>query len=156
MEDFVDLAYFASFGAGWITKNIFVYYCLLLICQLSHYRLTLPEELQIERFLLIVDGHKSRENYLPALILYLFNIDLLLLPSHSSHILQPFDICVASSLKSFFKEELVADNCDIFMNGGYLVKQTSQQLNAHTRTNSITLQLRLLSILFYHNRETTM
>lgn len=115
LEDFQDYAYFASSNAGWMTKNIFVYFCVLLICQLSHYHLTLPDELKNERFLLIVDGHKSRDNFFAALLLYLFNIDLLILPS--SHLLQPFDIAVALPLKAYFKDDLILENCDLYLQG---------------------------------------
>ena len=69
--------------------------------------MTLPYKLKNEHFLLIVDGHKSRESFLAELLLYLFNIDLLILPSHSIHLLQPFGIAVASPLKAYFKDDLI-------------------------------------------------
>ena len=89
-------SYFASSATGWMTSDIFTYYCLLLVCQVSHYRLTLPDHLRSERILLLVDGHPSRNNFKAALILYLFGIELVLIPPHTSHLLQQFDVSLAS------------------------------------------------------------
>ena len=96
--------YFCSSFSGWMTKNLFLYYCLNIISQISIYRLQLPKNLRDELILLIVDGHPSRSTFLACYILHLFNIDLLLLPPHTSHIMQPFDISMAAPLKIAFNK----------------------------------------------------
>lgn len=76
-----------------------------------------------------MDGHPSRNNFLAALILYLFDADLVLLPPHTSHLLQPFDVAVAAPLKSNFKNELVHQQFNqYFANGFNISKQTSREL----------------------------
>jgi hypothetical protein len=56
--------------------------------------------------LLILDGHSSR-NYFEAIsILAQNSIEVLILPPHSTHILQPFDIAIGSPLKSYFQQNL--------------------------------------------------
>ncbi|KAJ6247272.1 hypothetical protein M0813_18799 [Anaeramoeba flamelloides] len=53
-----------------------------------------------ERALLILDGHSSRINF-PALVLMRINcVDVVIIPSHSSHILQPLDVGVFHIFKS--------------------------------------------------------
>lgn len=42
LESYNQLAYFASSHTGWMTSNIFIIYCLYLVCQLSIYSLGLP------------------------------------------------------------------------------------------------------------------
>ena len=85
-----------------MTKNLFLYYCLNIVSQISLYRQQLDQSIRNEPILLIVDGHPSRFSFLCCYIFYLFNIDLLLLPPHRSHIIQPFDVSMASPLKNAF------------------------------------------------------
>ena len=127
--EYSGISYFAGTMAGWQTSNTFIYYCLLLVCQISSYRLTLPEKTRNERFLLLVDGHPSRFTFKGCLILYLFDIDLVLLPPHTSHLLQPFDVAVAASLKTNFKEELITERFDSYVLQGIdISKQTAVEL----------------------------
>ena len=128
-DEFKDFAYFGSTMAGWMTLNTFTYFTILLVCQLSHYRLTLPDDLKDESILLLVDGHPSRFNFTAALILYLFNIDLVLIPPHTSHILQAFDVGLASPLKTYFKEYLAAESFDDYIAyRSFEFKQTAREL----------------------------
>ena len=106
IENLIDNTFIVSTYSGWMNKDCFVIYVLYFCSYVTHYRLTLPQQLRDEPILLIVDGHLSRENYLANYILNLFNIDLLVLPGHCTHILQPFDVAVASPLKTYLKEEL--------------------------------------------------
>ena len=98
-----DVVY-ASSLSGWMTKNIFIFYCIFLISEISKERLTMKDELKEEPFLLICDGHPSRYCFVACYLLYLFNIDLLVLPPHSTHALQPFNFGVSSPLKTYFTE----------------------------------------------------
>ena len=129
LQEYTGLAYFSSSTAWWMTSQIFIYYSILLICQLSCYRLTLPENLRNERILLLSDGHPSRFNFTSALIFYLFNVDLVLIPPHTSHLLQAFDVAVASPLKANFKEEIIKQRFDLYLQQGFDVeKQTRREL----------------------------
>jgi hypothetical protein len=108
LAEFESYFNIASSRNGWMTKTLFRYYAILFVAELSHYRLTLPDGLHEEPVLLIVDGHKSRYDFLALLILFAFNVDVIILPPHSTHITQPFDVSIANPLKTFFKKELLA------------------------------------------------
>lgn len=94
-----------------MNHDIFFIWCLLFVCEISVYRLSLPENLRHETILLILDGHKSRGNYYAAKLLSKFNILLLILPGHTSHILQPFDVGIGSPLKAAFMKHFL--NCKL-------------------------------------------
>ena len=53
---------------------------------------------------LIVDGHKSREYPIALKLLKDNNIQLFVLPAHTSHVTQLFDVGVGSSMKSYFTD----------------------------------------------------
>ena len=129
LDDFAGILFFASSSAGWMTSKIFTYYSLLLVCQLSNYRLTLPEKIRNDRILLLLDGHPSRFTFNALLILYLFDVDVVLIPPHTSHILQAFDVSVASPLKTYFKEFLISERFDLYIEKGVdISKQTAKEL----------------------------
>jgi hypothetical protein len=77
--------------------------------QLSVYRLSLPPDLFEEPARLIPDGHISRANITALMIFCLFNVDILILLGHTTHVLQPFDVGIASPLKSEFKQQLMEE-----------------------------------------------
>ena len=52
--------------------------------------------------LLIIDGHSSRACPLALLLLRKASIDVLILPSHTTHVLQLFDVGLVSPLKTAF------------------------------------------------------
>ncbi|KAK8891366.1 hypothetical protein M9Y10_028574 [Tritrichomonas musculus] len=56
---FTNHVYLASSSAGRMTKNLFSYYCLLLVCELSYYLQSLPDEIINDRILLLVDSSDS-------------------------------------------------------------------------------------------------
>jgi hypothetical protein len=98
--------FFATSTNRWMTKDLWVYYSPILCAQISHYRLLLTLAVRDEDILLIIDGHKSRLSLLAALIFEMNGIDVLVLPPHSSHLLQMFDVGPVSPIKTAFKEEL--------------------------------------------------
>ena len=112
LEEFQMDAYFASSISGWMNKKLFTYWALCFLSEILIYRLQLPASLRHERILLILDGHKSRANFFVAKLFDHFGIDILILPGHTSHMLQPFDVAVASSLKTEFKKNLIAYEFD--------------------------------------------
>lgn len=113
LEMFDGKCYIGSTLSGWMTKVSFACYALIFVMQLSLYRLTLPSYLAEESVLLVVDGHSSRLNFEACLLLYYFNVDLLILPGHTSHVMQPFDVSIGSPLKSSLKECLTRKQFNI-------------------------------------------
>ena len=113
LEIFNGYAYFASSTSGWMNKNIFTYWALIFLTDISLYRLGLPIELRNQRILLLLDGHKSRNNYFVARVFDYFGIDILIFPGHTSHLLQAFDVAIASPLKSAYKEWLLLYDLDL-------------------------------------------
>ena len=124
-------ANFASSPSGWMNKRIFTYWALCFLSEILIYRLTLDENLRNERILLIMDGHKSRANFFVAKLFDAFGIDILILPGHTSHLLQPFDVSVASSLKVEYQKNLMAYNVTFDENG--LIKSDSKLNQAEVR-----------------------
>jgi 4-hydroxybenzoate polyprenyltransferase len=53
--------------------------------------------------LLIFDGHGSYETTDFMYLCYQHNVHLLFLPLHTSHVLQPLDLSVFSSLKTYYQ-----------------------------------------------------
>ena len=103
--------------------------------------MTLQPKIREDPILFISDGHPSRYSFKALLILYLFNIQLLLIPPHTSHLLQPFDVVVASPLKNYFKEELVSQKFNNYIQNGIdIIKQTRRELRdslIHSFINSL-------------------
>ena len=103
-----------STPSGWQTRDTFLLWCINFINWLSQYRLSLDESINSDRAVLIMDGHTSRENPLALYILKLNNIDVLILPSHCTHLLQMFDVVLASPFKKKFSKlfnKLFNKNC---------------------------------------------
>ena len=96
---------FTTSSTGWITSDLFLYYFIYLISEIQTLRM-LNSDLREGRFLVISDGHPTRNNLLELLLLDSFDIDLLILPEHSTHITQPIDVCITSPLKLYIEEEL--------------------------------------------------
>ena len=97
----------ASSANGWMTKYLFLDYVINFCHWLTFYRLQLPRDLRAKTAILVLDGHATRLN--PAALEYLkrFNVKVVTLPSHSTHILQPFDVGVAGAFKAQFKKSMV-------------------------------------------------
>jgi hypothetical protein len=140
LEDFNDEVFFSTSLTGWMTKTIFSYYCLLFISQIMIHRMTLPEHLRQERILLIVDGHKSRNNYPAGKILNDFAVDLLVLPGHCSHVLQPFDVSIAAPLKVEFKkifsESRFPSSAELLLKAPFEAKKFTTSKLRHTMIDS--------------------
>ena len=107
LKEFEGKAYFASSLSGWMNAKIFTYWALTFLAQISIYRLELPPELRNQRILLLLDGHRSRINYFVSRLFDFYGIDILIFPGHTSHILQAFDVSVASPLKCSYKRRIL-------------------------------------------------
>jgi hypothetical protein len=99
-----DKANFLSSSSEWMTKRAFLIWCFFLIYELSVYRVQLPPELQTQRFVVLIDGHSSRSCWEAMKLLSENLIDVVCLPSHTTQILQPFDMTVGSALKNEFEK----------------------------------------------------
>ena len=106
LESFKSHAWFGSSANGWMTKKIFLAWCVNFANWMTHFRSQLPPDKAHLTALLYLDGHMTRLN--PAGIDYLKknNIMVIIFPSHISHIIQPFDVGCGSPLKSMFKKLL--------------------------------------------------
>ena len=118
---------FASNSSGWETRETFLLWTICFINELSVYRQDLPAEIRNNEALLIIDGHSSRENAYAMQLFAEANIIVLVIPAHTSHILQMFDVALAPPLKRSFS--------DIFNEG--LKKLVSGNMAAKYRTLTI-------------------
>jgi hypothetical protein len=59
-----------------------------------------------EKRLLVLDGHGSHETTDFMYLCFQHNIHLLFLPPHTSHVLQPLDLSVFSSMKRSYRKEI--------------------------------------------------
>jgi hypothetical protein len=107
LSEFESDAHFATTPTGWMNRNLFTAWAICFCSELSVYRLTLPPEIRDEPILLILDGHPSRLHLEALTILDACGVDVLCLPAHSTHVLQPFDVAIASPLKVYFKKRLM-------------------------------------------------
>jgi hypothetical protein len=107
LGELIDLEchyFFAPPVNGWIAKDLGIYYVLIFSAQMNEYRLSLPEAIRDTEILLVIGGYKRRLSFFTAIIFFLNSIEVLDLPAHSSHLLQMFDVSVASPLKTAFKQ----------------------------------------------------
>ena len=93
-----------SSESGWQNRNSFLIWTLNFINWLSCYRLQLDPEIRDQTAVLILDGHNSRENPLSLYFLKSFNIEVLILPAHTTHLLQIFDVILARKFKKKFSK----------------------------------------------------
>lgn len=99
-----DVAWFGSSSQGWMNEGLFYAWCMLFCAWTSVYRATkLAAPLKNAEILLIVDGHYSRRCPQAIDLLRFHRIKVLILPAHTTHLLQAFDVVLAAPLKSHFK-----------------------------------------------------
>ena len=136
LEKFNDSAYFASSTSGWMTRTLFRYYAMIFISEISFLRPRWPEELREESVLLLVDGHPSRWDFKSCLLFYLFNVDLATYPGHCSHLLQAFDVGIASVLKTALKQLLSLGTFDEFLTNHSIQSLSTAQKRTLTQIRS--------------------
>lgn len=93
---FKKQAMFAMAPNGWITNRLFLAFIVYFVHSVSEFRVRTQN---FETVWLIVDGHKSRNNTLAIEYCAKHNIKILVLPAHTSHVTQPFDVGLASPMK---------------------------------------------------------
>lgn len=97
-------AYFASSSNGWQTRDTFLFFVICFINWLSLFRKTLEKSIRDKDALLILDGHKSRENPIALKLLKQNKVTVFILPAHTSHLTQIFDVGIASPMKGVFTQ----------------------------------------------------
>jgi serine/threonine protein kinase len=103
--DLIDIvqnqqAWLVSSPKGWQIRDTFFLWAVHFCHWSTSYRSKLPDPLmRMGKILLILDGHVSRACPAALDLFRLFKIDVLILPAHTSHVLQMFDIGIAASLK---------------------------------------------------------
>ncbi|KAH9292038.1 hypothetical protein KI387_042776 [Taxus chinensis] len=89
----------ATQSHAWMTKDLFMNW-------LHHFASSVPGGVSpTNRHLLIFDGHGSHVALGTIQEARSLGIDLLTLPAHTSHKLQPLDVSVFAPFKTYFKEE---------------------------------------------------
>lgn len=101
LEYFKDYAFFSSSPSGWITKRLFTAFSVYFCNEISLFKI---EHNISEDIWLILDGHRSRINSIAIEYFIQNNVNLLILPSHTSHVCQPFDVGLASPMKRRIKD----------------------------------------------------
>ena len=96
LKSFRQQAMFASAPNGWITNKLFIGFVMYFVNLVSQFRV---QTQNFDTVWLIVDGHKSRCNSLAVEFCVQHNVKLLVLPAHTSHVTQPFDVGLASPMK---------------------------------------------------------
>ena len=93
----VDDLFSATSENGWITSHLWDIWCIIFVSHVSvkrAYGFLDPSK----PIILFVDGHLSRLSPFGMRLLVKFNIICIVFPSHSSHILQPFDVTFENGL----------------------------------------------------------
>jgi hypothetical protein len=107
LQEFVPTVSFASNVSGWMNRELFQVWTLDILGQISRHRETeVPEPLQDQWIVLIVDGHVSRWDFESNLLFHWAKVWMIILPGHATHVRQPVDIGVTSPIKTNFKQKL--------------------------------------------------
>jgi hypothetical protein len=110
-----------------MTKQAFLIHAHFLVDELREYRRSLPLEIADQRFLLVLDGHSSRFTVEAIGFLAGQGVDVLILPPHCTHVLQAFDVCLASPFKTRLAQ--LCDDADLTLTET-AVFQLSESLSA--------------------------
>jgi hypothetical protein len=128
------LTLFASSCSGWITGDIFTMFAIDFCSQLNLYHLSLPSYIADEPVLLLLDGHISQRNITVLMTFYLFNVDIWIIPCHTTHVLQPFDVGIAAPFIAEFKQQLRQE-----------INSLAAELTAGQRTKADTLRCHMVA-----------
>ena len=89
---------------GWMNREIFLFWCICFIGWLNEYRTNLDPLIADKPCVLILDGHNSRQNPLAMELLAQNRVRVIVLPAHTTHVLQVFDVGLAGVLKKLFTD----------------------------------------------------
>ena len=95
-----------STSSGWMDRWAFMEWTLVFISWLQDFRRSLGPNYYMATILLILDGHSSRECPIALELLDINHVKILVLPAHSTHILQLFDVGLAGPMKDKYTQLL--------------------------------------------------
>ena len=104
LKTFVDsgMIWLSSSPSGWMNRQLFLAWTINFCNWLYQYRMQLPATIAHSEAVLLMDGHTSRECPAALEILQYFNCRVIILPAHTTHVLQLFDVGLASPMKKRF------------------------------------------------------
>lgn len=109
-----NLCWFGSTEKGYMTEGSFYLWAVLFVTWLSGYRATcLPEPLKCAQILLIIDGCASHHCPEALDLFSKSNVTVVVLPAHTSHLLQAFDVGIASTLKAYFRKFIIDEKKNV-------------------------------------------
>ena len=94
-----------STTSGWMNRWSFALWSFFFIVWYVNYIDNSNGAYSNHQALLVLDGHTSRENPISLQLFKMFGIRVLVLPSHTTHVLQLFDVGIAGALKERFTRE---------------------------------------------------
>ena len=94
-------AFFSSSPSGWITGRLFIAFCIYFCNMVSKFKA--EQEITADSWL-IIDGHKTRANSIAVEYCAQHGVQLVILPAHTSHVTQPFDVGLASPMKTKIRQ----------------------------------------------------
>ena len=95
-----------STSSGWMERWSFLMWTICFIGWFTLYKDSLDSNYADKSGVLIVDGHSSRECPIALELLRAYDIKLITLPGHVTHIMQLFDVGLASPLKNLYSQIL--------------------------------------------------
>jgi len=104
--------------SGWIDQPTFGAWCKWFVMKIEKLR----KDLKLEgNALLIMDGHNSRQNVEAIKFLKESKVTVIILPDHSTHVLQPLDISIFSPFKKFLtkNKKRYLESVKLENNNGY-------------------------------------
>ena len=106
LADFTSRCWFASSLNGWMTRFTFLDWCVNFRRWLSFHRASLPVHHAQSKAVLFLDRHTTLVN--PAATDYFSRnrVSVIVLPPHTTYILQPFDVGIAAAFKNTFKKNM--------------------------------------------------
>ena len=109
---------YAVSKTGWMTAHLFNCWCVLFVCHVQRMRIFMNENEKKTPFVLFLDGHPSRFSPFGLRFMHMYNIIVIIFPSHSSHVFQPFDVSLASPLKVSYEKMLLHNSDEYEMGEG--------------------------------------
>ena len=101
--------YYSCSPSGWMSEHLFNLWYIIFV---SHIQCKCAKMNERERnipFILFLKVHSSRMSPFALSFFNKFNIIVIIFPAHSTHVLQPFDVSIASSLKSWYIKSLTCN-----------------------------------------------
>ena len=145
LQDLVSQAWWGSSANGWVTKRLFTCWAVNFAHWLTKYRERINASPDA-RALLFLDGHASRINFSALEYLSRAHCDVIVLPAHTSHITQAFDVGIASTLKAVYKKLLLKFTRTTIANGQVFTAPVVHRiaivafLDAHREVLTVTRQ----------------